>query len=216
MIKIGIVDDHRVVIDGLKQLIQLNEHIIVVGEYTCYEDALLGLKQQHIDMLIVDILLQGLSGLDLIKEVKTTYPNIKMIAVSMYDNDPYVSEAIANGALAFLSKQFVSVELKAAIEHVLNEEIYYSRDVKENINATLLCKEKAKINDLTERELEIFKLLAKGVGVKSVASQLNIQPKTVHTHRANIINKLDMSNQNEFLQLALSTHVLSIDDLKYG
>lgn len=213
MLNIGIVDDHAIIIDGYKRLIELESNLTVVGAYGSYDEAIAGLSQQSFHILIVDILLPQKNGLELIKQVNISYPKTRMIAVSMYDNEPYVSEAIRNGALGYLSKHRVSDELIIAIKHVCNDETYYSQDVAINVQQNKLSKSDSKLAHLTEREVEILKLLARGLSIKLIASNLDIQPKTVHAHKANIFNKLDISSRSSLLQFALSQRILCLEDL---
>lgn len=213
MRKISIVDDHVIVMEGLKRLIEIEQELTVVGEYISYEEAINGLKVQSTDILIVDILLPGISGLELIKQAKMLYPKLRIIAVSMYDNEPYVSEAMQNGALGYLSKRTASAELIRAISSVCLNKKYISSDVLSNLKTVQLNESQNNLSELTEREMQIFKLLAKSISIKLIATELNIQPKTVHVHKANLYKKLGINTQQELVQLAVSQRILSLDDL---
>jgi len=213
MVSIGVVDDHEIVREGFKRLIELEQGLTVSDEYSCYDDAVEGLRKQCVDLLIVDVSLQGKSGIELMGYVNSEYPQIRIIALSMYDNEPYVSQAINNGALAYLSKRIAPVELVDAIKFVLKGETYLSQDVAANVKSSHIEQSNNNINRLTDREFEIFKLLAKGFFVKEIATKLDVQPKTVHTHKANLFKKLEVKNRFELLRLALANNVLGYDEL---
>ena len=213
MQNIGIVDDHLIVIEGFKRLIEFEQQLTVVGEYISYEDAIKGLLVTPIDILIVDISLPGKSGIELIHQVKKNYPSMHTIAVSMYDNEPCVSEAIKNGASGYLSKRTASSELIKAISNICDGKIYISHDVIKNLNHGISNKTMSKLENLTDREMEVFKLLAKSLSIKAIANDLNIQPKTVHVHKANLYKKLDLNNLHELVQFAITQHILNLEDL---
>jgi len=210
MIQVGIVDDHAIVVQGFKLLIELQDDLTVVAEYSTYNDAIQNLPKQRLDVLIVDILLPDVSGIELIKQIKTHYPETRIIALSMYDSEPYISEAIANGALAYLSKRIAPDEIVKGIRCVLKNEPYFSSDVKANMRKKTDDENK---EPLTNREQQVFKLLAKGLSIKETAFQLDMQPKTAHVHKANLFNKLGINNQQELLKLALVKNVITVEDL---
>jgi len=213
MKRIGIVDDHLIVVDGFKRLIELEKQLMVVGEYVSSEDAIEGLLQTPVDILIVDISLPGKNGIELIRQVKEDYPEILTVTVSMYDNEPYISEAIKSGASAYLSKRNVSSELIKAISYICDGKTYISQDVIQNLKDGNLNNHSEKLDRLTEREMEVFKLLAKSYSIKKIAHILEIQPKTVHVHKANLYNKLGIKNLHQLVQFAVTQHILSIEDL---
>lgn len=210
MTNIGIVDDHAIVKSGFKLLIELEADFRVVAEFSSYDETIRNVFAHHLDVLIVDICLPDISGLELIARLQKQLPDIIIIAFSMYDREPYVSQALTNGASAYLSKQSAPTEIIAAIRQVLGGEIYISDVVRDNMHATLSSDG---MTALTEREWQVFELLAKGFSVKEVAFQLAMQPSTAHVHKANVFSKLKVSSQRELLKLALVQQVLTVDDL---
>jgi len=210
MIQVGIVDDHAIVVQGFKLLIELQDDLTVIAEYSTYNEAIQNLPKQKLDVLIVDILLPDVSGIELIKQVKTHYPEIRIIALSMYDSEPYISEAVANGALAYLSKRIAPDEIVKGIRCVLKNESHFSSDVKANMRKQA---DDVSSTPLTEREQQVFKLLAKGHSIKETAFQLDMRPKTAHVHKANLFSKLGINSQQELLKLALVKNVITVEDL---
>ncbi len=213
MVNIGIVDDHVIVREGFKRLIELEPDLEVAAEYGSYDDAIKDLPKQSIEVLVVDILLLGKSGLELIQYVRETHPEIRNIVVSMYDNEPYVSEACSMGAQGYLSKRVASEELIKAIRQVCLGELYISQDVIDNIQQHQLKPEESNLEELTKREMGVFKLLAKGLSTKTIASNLSISPKTVYVHRTSLFNKLGLTSQHELLKYALINQAISFNDL---
>ena len=210
MIKVGIVDDHAVVAQGFKLLIELESDLEVVAEYRTYAQAVEALPSKKLDVLIVDILLPDISGIELIKQVTSFSPQTRLIALSMYDSEPYISEAINSGALAYLSKRIAPDEIVKAIRCVLRDDTYFSSDVKANMRTKA---DDLKSNQLTEREQQVFKLLAKGLTIKETAYQLEMQPKTAHVHKANLYSKLGVNTQQELLKVALVKNAITIEEL---
>lgn len=210
MINIGIVDDHAIVTNGFKMLINLENDFSVVAEFSNYEETINNLNAHQLDVLIVDILLPDISGIELIKKVASDYPNIQLIAFSMYNNEPYVSEALTNGATAYLSKQSAPTEIIAAIHRVLQGEVYISEAVRDNMKN---CITSDHIEGLTEREMQVFTLLAKGFSTKECAFKLDMKASTAHAHKGNLFKKLRISSHRELLKLALVERVLTVEDL---
>ena len=133
VIKIAIVDDHAIVSDGFKQLIDIEEDLTVVAVFRSYSEAVTKLPYTEVDMIIVDILLPDTSGIVLMNHISKHHPNINIIALSMYDKEPYISEALRSGAKAYLSKRIAPDEIIVAIRAVLNNKSYFSEDVKANM-----------------------------------------------------------------------------------
>jgi two-component system uhpT operon response regulator UhpA len=210
MIQIGLVDDHLAVVEGFKRLIEINEEFNVAHIFSSYDGALYSAELDTLNVLIVDIALEDQSGIALIKEVKQRYPNLHCVTLSMYDKEPYISEAIKAGAYAYVSKRAGAEDIEAAIYSAFNEEFYLSPDVKANYQCT---SNSAAEKELSERELEILKLLAQGYETKEVAYKLNIADKTAHAHKANIYLKLGLRTRKQVMQYALVHHHIHLNDI---
>ena len=210
MINIAIVDDHHVVADGFSRLINLQADLNVDAIASSYEEAIEYLSQNSPHLMIIDVSLKGKSGIELVNHVHKHHPEIKLITLSMYDTEPYISDALNSGASGYLSKQVATTELITAIHQVMNDQEYISEDIAHNREEDL---ENQKSLHLTDREKEVFILLAKGKLVKTIASELGMQPKTVHAHKANIVDKLNVKTSEEMRKMALSYNLLSVDDL---
>lgn len=213
IMRFTLVDDHQLVRDGFKRLIETRDDWQVMSEANGYHSGVSALENTAVDIAIIDISLPDSNGIELVKHCTAMYPELKTIVVSMYDQNPYVSNALEAGVKGYISKRSASDELLKGIDTVIGGNTYLSQDVlnklhigKGNFINDVLAK-------LTERELEVFPLLAKGKCAKEIAQELAIMPKTAHVHRANIYKKLAVSNNFELLKIAVSSGVISFEEL---
>lgn len=194
-INIGIVDDHQLVLDGLNKLLTDQVHIKIKFATANPTDVHSLIKHNPIDVLLTDIIMPQMSGKDLALSVTTNYPNVKIIALSM-DNDPYlVSDLIENANLSgYLLKNIDKSTLIKAIEQVYNGEIFYSEEVVDALERAKFSRHKVEDAKLTQRELEIIRLIEKEKSNKQIAEELFISERTVETHRKNIFRKTNTNS----------------------
>jgi len=210
----ALVDDHQMVREGFKHLLELTPEYQVMFEADCFQVAVDALDYcANIDIIIIDISLPDKNGIELLKHCSTKYPQIKSIIVSMYDHNPYVSNALDAGAWGYVSKRAASDELIIAISAVVKGETYLSNDVLKKLHISHTPDKQSALKELTQRELDVFPLLAKGFNAKQIAQFLDIMPKTAHVHRANILKKLTIENQFDLLKLAVSTGIITYEEL---
>lgn len=208
--KIGIVDDHQLVRDSFKQLLELQTNWQVTIEANTIDEAKFALALEQPDVFIVDISLGcDQTGLTFLTYLKTSFPEVKALVVSMYDNDPYVSNAFRNGALGYVSKRAAADELLSAILAITEGRQYMSSDVK--LSGQTSSHHVAEL--LTHREREALPLFAKGMNAKQVAQVLNMMPKTAHVHKANIYSKLNVTTSFELLKVAIEIGAIQLDEL---
>lgn len=207
------MDDHDVVRAGLMQVLSLTFPESGVFEANGLEQACAVLQSNDIDIVLVDLSLKGESGLDLLTYSEKHHLECKFIVVSMHETEPYVSRALSAGALGYLSKHSLTEELEAAITQVLNERLYISRDVVENTKHMQRHQEQTGFNSLTEKELQVFRLLALGHPVKHVAKELPLATATAHVHRRNILTKLELNTNFDLTKLAFSLGLITPEDL---
>lgn len=210
MLKVGLVDDHIAVAEGFKRLIELDEEIQVSAIFDQYETAIKDCPDSGVDVLVVDIALRNKSGIELIRSLKCSDPDIKCIALSMYDKEPYITEAIKAGAYAYVSKRSAPDQIVKAIHAAHKEEFFISNDVKDNYQRIA---DEGGERTLSEREIEILRLLAQGLETKEIAYKLDIATKTAHAHKANIFMKLALRTRKEVLQFALLKNYITVDDI---
>jgi DNA-binding NarL/FixJ family response regulator len=206
-LRILVVDDHPVVRQGLKLLINQEPDIMVCGEAENPQKAFAAIQQQHPDIAVIDLSLAHSSGIDLIKNIKTRYPSLPILVLSMHDESLYAERALRAGARGYIMKQEAPEKVIAAIRQVLQGNLY----VSEALGARLLNKFIDQRRDagaspvelLSDRELDVFQLLGKGLGTRQIAEKLNISIKTVEAYRANIKDKLNLKNSAELVQHAI-------------
>ncbi|PTO96554.1 transcriptional regulator UhpA [Vibrio sp. 10N.286.48.B8] len=196
MINVALVDDHVIVRSGFAQLLSLEADITVVGEFNSAAEARLGLPSCHPDVVILDISMQDESGLSLLEEIPS---GIASIMLSVHDSPAMVEKSLELGAKGYLSKRCSPDELIQAVHTSANGGCYLTPDIA--IKLATPMKNNASLNQLTRRESEVCQLLATGLDVKSIAVELGVSHKTVHVHRANAMDKLNVKNNVELAKL---------------
>ncbi len=206
-IKILIVDDHPIVREGLAARIARQQDLMVCGEAEAVTDALELVKTERPDLVIVDLSLKSGQGLDLIKRIHACSANTKTLVSSMYDESLYAERALRAGALGYVNKQEMSEKIIEAIRYVLDGKIYLSPTMTERLLQRAVGGPpqlvQSPIGTLSDRELEIFKMIGQGKTTRSIADQLHLSIKTVETHRENIKSKLDILNAAELSREAV-------------
>ncbi|MHC4574141.1 MAG: response regulator [Planctomycetota bacterium] len=206
-IKILIVDDHPIVRQGLKELIDHEQDLAVCGQAEDALGAMRVIKELKPDMVIVDISLKETSGMDLIKDIKTQYPSLSVLALSMHDESLYAERALRAGARGYVMKQEATEQVITAIRKVLGGRLYISAKMGEKIVGKLVggkCEVgDSPVDSLSDRELEVFLLIGRGYGTRQIAEKLYLSVKTIETYRAHIKEKLNFSSSSELLQYAI-------------
>ena len=190
-IKIVIADDHQMFIDGVKSLLSKEQKLIFVHEASNGEDALSFIRKNEIDLLITDISMPGMSGTQLTKNIKQEFPQIKVLVLSMFNDPAIVNEILQSEAEGYILKNTGKQELLNAISKIMDNGTYYSNEVMNLMlsqNRKIRNKETNK-EQLTERETEILKLVCEEYTTAGIAEKLFISPRTVETHRKNILEK---------------------------
>lgn len=204
---IMIVDDHPMVRRGLASLIELEPEFYVCGEAACIKEAFEILGREVPDLAIVDLELDGDDGLELIKLMKTRYPNIPAMVLSMHDESLYTERCLRAGAKGYLSKQQLDETILVAIRQVLNGKIYLSKGQESRLAKKFLTGNPAVLDSpldaLTDRELQVFRLIGQGNTTRQIAKWLFLSPKTIESHRENIKRKLDIDSAAQLMRLAI-------------
>ncbi|EKO3536652.1 response regulator transcription factor [Vibrio fluvialis] len=206
MIKIALIDDHTIVRSGFAQLLNLEQDIAVAGEFDSASDAFRGLTQTPVDVAVIDISMPDENGLSLLERLRQHDPAFKAIILSIYDSASFVQKALDAGAQGYLSKRCGPSELASAIRTVAAGKRYLCADALVNLSNPDINNVLA---DLTKRELEVFDQLIQGKEVKEIAQALFLSHKTVHVHRANILSKLNLTNNVDLIRFAIQHHLLA-------
>lgn len=204
--RIFLVDDHSIVRDGLKQLIQAKDEFEVCGDAESGAQALERIPSAKPDLAIVDLGLQGMNGLELIKNLKQRFPQLLVLVMSMYEEMVYAERALRVGAKGYIMKKGNSEELLKAIRHVLSGKVYASAHVMEKMMDKMAGSPPSSapsVEALTEREFEVFQLIGKGFKTGKIAEDLHVSVKTVESYREEIKQKLHLQNAAHLAQYAV-------------
>lgn len=199
MYSVILVDDHNLVRRGLAALLRTDGRFNVVAEASNGEEALTQAKKHQPDLMIVDLSMPRLNGLETIRRMRKQLPRTKLMVLSMYDDEQFVSQALHGGARGYLLKHAMDEELFQALEAVLQTDAQY---VSKQINLATLEDNCACEADLTAREREVLQLIFEGHTTAQIASLLSISPHTATRHRANLMQKLKAHNQSELIRCA--------------
>ncbi len=208
--KIMIVEDHPVVVEGLKKLLLdagIAELCLTASDG---RECLLFLMSFQPDVILLDINLPDINGIDLCKTIKTKYPNYKVLAISSFNERSYITHMIQNGASGYVLKNASEDEIIEAVKTIHEGGSYLADDVKEILN------EKDKSTDiplLTNREKEVLQLLADGFTNKEIGDKLFISPLTVDSHRKNLIMKLEAKNTPSLIKIAISKNLIDFKEI---
>ncbi|MGB5834835.1 MAG: response regulator transcription factor [Thiohalocapsa sp.] len=201
-----IVDDHPLVREGLKGLIAEEPDLSVCAETGSMRQAQEIVRESHPDIVIVDLSLEDGNGLELIRRLKSHYPQIKMLVCSMHDESLFAERAINTGAHGYINKHEVVGHVIDALRQVLDGKIYLSPHIVERIVTGFARNQAASgssIEDLSNRELEVFWLIGRGRSTADIAKQLNLSVKTIETHREKIKRKLGLTSAGELMRHAV-------------
>lgn len=210
MIKLAIVDDHQIVIDGIKSLLKGTQEFEVVVEDTRPEKMLETLCQVPVDILLTDVMMPGMNGDEFAKEVKIKFPQIKILALSMNGQGNLVNQMIRDANISgYVLKNIGQQELIIALKKIAAGGIYFSEEVLAELNKNdELVKENERVH-LTQREIEIIQLIEKEMSNKQIAAHLFLSEKTVETHRKNIYRKTETNSLIGLVKFAYEHHIIT-------
>ncbi len=205
--KILIVDDHPIFCLGMAELINKEPDLIVCGTESTAAGAWAAIKKYKPDLVIVDISLKESNGIDLVEEIKQEYPDLPALVLSMYDESLYAERALISGARGYIMKQKAIGQVVEALRKVLSGDIYASRKIKDKVFNRLMSSgksdDRSSLDKLTNRELEVFRLIGDGLESKEIAERLNLSIKTVGTHREKIKEKFNLKHYTELVKFAV-------------
>jgi len=204
MRRIIIADDHPVVRQGLKQIISRHTEPIEIDESGDGADLLRKLKTRNYDLVLLDIVMPGRNGFEILGEIREACPRVPVLIVSTYPEEQLAIRAIKAGASGYINKESAPEVLLSAIDHILGGRIYVSQEVAELMALDLRGARGANPHDrLSDREFEIFILIGKGVQPVEIARRLNLSIKTISTHRANILEKTGFQSNAEIMRYVI-------------
>jgi len=204
--RIFIVDDHPIVREGLSLMMNRQPDLMVCGEAEEASTALQGITATSPDFLIVDISLNGPDGLDLLKSIRLRFPHLPVLILSMHDESIYAERALRAGANGYIMKQEATEKVLTAVRQILRQKIYVSdrianRMLQHYINGS--TDKPSSVAGLSDRELEVFRLIGEGHSTRKIAEKLHLSVKTVESYQAHIKGKLSLKNGRELVQRAI-------------
>lgn len=209
MPRILIADDHAIVRKGLKQLLLEEYSAAQIGEASDAEELVKKVLFEEWDVVICDLNMPGRSGLDALKQIKQAVPKLPVLIMSMYPQDQYAVRVLKAGAAGYLSKDSIHDELIKAIEAVRRGKKFITPDIAEKlVEAVHTDTEKPLHELLSDREFEVFKLLAAGKTVSEIASQLSLSTTTVSTYRSRILEKMNVRSNADLTKYALENNLI--------
>jgi len=200
-----IVDDHPIVRQGLAQLINQEADLQVCGQAEDAHQAMQAIRTLKPDMVIVDISLKDTSGIELLKDIKVQHTDLPILMLSMHDEGVYAERSLRAGARGYIMKQEATERVITAIRRVLAGEVYVSDTVATRMVSKLAAGtgHASPLDSLSDRELEVFRLIGEGHGTRQVAEKLHLSVKTIETYRAHIKEKLGYKDANELFRAAI-------------
>ena len=202
-VRLALIDDHTLVRDGIRALLSVIPTVTVVGEAENGEDAMVMVEHCNPDLLLVDINLPDMNGLELTRQIRDKYPTLKVLILSMYDSKEYVSESLRSGASGYVLKNAPSREIVAAIEAIKNGGTFYSPEI-----AQKLLLDDGTTNALTPRESQVLYKIIQGLNNKKIARVLDISVRTVETHRVSIRRKLNIDKPAALVKYAIDHGII--------
>ena len=211
MIRVCIVDDHPIVREGVKQIISGARGITIVDESPDGRDLLAKVRQKNapFDVIVLDISLPGKSGLDLLKQIREERPTLPVLMLSIHPEEQYAVRSLKAGASGYLTKDAVPGKLVKAIRAVARGERFISESLAQRLATELVDKDTRPPHErLSDREYQIFRMIANGNSGNEIGKALHLSPKTVSTYRTRIFQKMNMKNNAELARYAQSNNLL--------
>jgi DNA-binding NarL/FixJ family response regulator len=214
-VTILLVDDHPIVRQGLRHLLDDEPDLKVLGEAGDGVEALLLVERLKPDIIIVDMMMPGLNGLEVLRQIKNISPMTRSIVLSMQSADAYVTEAVKNGAAGYVLKETGPSELVNALREVSKGNQYFSAKLAKRLEPNGLAIEDTPLDmyeTLTTRERETLQMVAEGRSSAEIGKKLAISPRTVEIHRSNLMKKLNLGNQSELIRYAIKRGIIPINE----
>ena len=212
-IRLLLVDDHAVVRSGLKMLLIGQKEMEIVGEAGSAHEALTQTERLQPNVILMDIGLPDKTGIEATREIKAKFPDVKIVALTIHEDEEYFFQMLAAGASGYVPKRAAPDELITAINAAANGEVYLYPSlakllVRDYLSAERPAEDKVNLDGLTEREHEVLIHLAEGVSNEEIAASLVISPKTVERHRENIMRKLNLHSRSELVRYAIRKGII--------
>lgn len=213
MIDILVVDDHALIRKGLKMLLEEDPDFHIKGEAETGIQAINMLREQHFDLVLLDISLSDKHGIDVLKQLKSEQPDLKVIVLSMYPEDQYGVRALKAGAAGYVNKQSAPEKLVGAIQQVISGKKYISETLAEQLLSNLIGESQELMHqNLSNREYQTLCLMASGKSLTEISEIMVLSPKTVSVYRARMLEKMGFKNNAEAIHYAIAHHLVDVQE----
>jgi DNA-binding NarL/FixJ family response regulator len=209
VIRVLLTDDHTVVRSGMARLLERDEAIKIIGEASNGEQAYQLFKELNPDIIVMDMSMPGIGGLEALRRIITKQPEAKVLMFSMHENINFAMQAMTSGASGYLTKSAEANDLVAAVKQVISGKTYLSAEIAHKIALQNLSGQQDPVQKLTTREFEVFRLLAEGLQIEEIAELMNIGQKTVSNYQTSLKQKLSINSSVDLVKLALKHEVIN-------
>jgi len=209
--KFLLIDDHKIIREGLKQILLMHFPSASFDEGASAEEVMKNISDSDYDLVLCDLSMPGRSGLDVLKQVKETKPNLRVLILSMHPDEHYAVRAIKAGAWGYVNKSDGAEVLIPAVQRILQGRKFIPTDLAERLADNLSTDDKTEDRlheNLSSREFDIFKLLVEGKSISDISQQLSLGMSTVSTHRARILTKMNMKSNAELVKYAIQNNLV--------
>jgi two-component system response regulator NreC len=215
-ITVFLADDHTIVRQGLAKLLEAEPDLRVVGEAENGREAVVKVEKLRPDVVLMDIAMPMLNGIEATRQIKRVCPQTKVLILSMHSHDRYISELFSLGASGYMLKSSTGTDIISAIHTAVKGSTYLSPSISDKVIEDYLSLKKKSHQDdlynrLSNREREVFQMIAEGRSTKEIAKILFLSPSTVKTHRSNIMEKLEMDNISQLIQFAIHIGIVELN-----
>jgi len=214
-IRVLLADDHRILREGIRALIDDQEHMQVVGEAEDGLETVKKVAKLQPDVVVMDIAMPLLNGLEATRQIRRDFPQVKVLILTMHDNEEYIRQVLAAGALGYVLKDAAARDLLGAIRTVNQGEAVLSPAITRLVIEDYLrwgdIRPEDTTDGLTAREREVLQLIAEGYTNKEIAGIMSLSVKTVQSHRTNLMNKLDLHDRGELIKYAIQKKIIDIN-----
>lgn len=209
MIRILLADDHTLIRDGLKQIFADTDDLLVAGEAASGHEVLARVREEAWDILLLDLSMPGRGGLELVKQIKSEKPRLPILVLSMHDAEQYALRAMRAGAAGYLTKDSDAPQLIEVVRKIARGGVFVSPAVAEQMAREIMPGTAGLPHTLlSDREYQVFRMIASGSGIGEIALELALSVKTVSTHKTRIMQKMNLANQTELVRYALRHKLL--------
>jgi DNA-binding NarL/FixJ family response regulator len=210
-IKILLVDDHKLVRAGLRNIIEQRSNMLIIGEASDGREAIKIVAKLQPNVIVMDVAMPGLNGIEAAKQIYKNHPKIKIIGLSMHSGKQFIQGMFKAGAYGYLLKDGDSDELITAISTVMENKRYLSKDINQDYLMLLKKGETIEKTELSSREKEVLQLIAEGKSSKEIGEILFLSPKTIDVHRNNIMKKIELYTIPELTKYAIQKGLTTLD-----